>query len=322
MVYLLYLILTAFIFEFIGIFAFFYLFSLIGFVLYILLHVTSSILLGVFIYVLLKGKYKKNSIIFFTAFFIFSGPIGTFIGIFFYIFLIGKAKLKIDMFESIDEEKFGLEQQKSRPFGEGILTSKFVRPEAVYFLTKNLTPISYLYLKKLLSSQEDEIRLMAFSAISRKENDILELIDELLKELKKDENTNKFVIQFSLAEAYWELVYLDITDKDLESIYLEMAKEYAFKSLKLKKDPKVYHLIGRIYLKENNISEAKRYFELAQQTGFPMVKIGPYLMEIYFKLKQYTDVINIAHQFNETVIPNQKFHSIIEYWKSSNGKNR
>ncbi len=52
-----------------------------------------------------------------------------------------------------------------------------------------------------------------------------------------------------------------------------------------------------------------------------MTKIAPYLMEIYFKLKQYKDVINISKQFNELIIPNQKFHSIISYWKTTYDKN-
>ncbi|GAB6888557.1 hypothetical protein JCM13304A_20560 [Desulfothermus okinawensis JCM 13304] len=234
---------------------------------------------------------------------------------------IRKTKLNLDLFESIDEEKFGYEQQESRPFGEGILSSNFIKPEVVYFLSRNLAPISYMYLKKLLSSKEDEIRLMAFSSISRKENDILEKIDMLQKELKKDENINKFVILLSIAEAYWELVYLNISDIELEKIYLEMAKEYVLKALDQKKDPKAYYLLGRISLRENNINDAKKYFEFSQMHGFPMTKIAPYLMEIYFKLKQYKDVINISKQFNELIIPNQKFHSIISYWKTTYDKN-
>ena len=211
------------------------------------------------------------------------------------------------------EEDIVIPQVEKRSFGEAQIEK--LHDRLIFLVTKFQTPQSTQLLKRALSSEQDEIRLIAFSAISKMEEEIFNRINLLLKELKRvKEPEELFRIYSSLAELYWELVYLGIADEELAEFYLKTALEYGLRALEVSKDGKLLFLIGRIYLRLREYDEAEKFLREAVEEGIPMEKVAPYLMEIYFVRRDWKALKELSERLKGKVIPNPKALSIIKVW--------
>jgi tetratricopeptide (TPR) repeat protein len=146
----------------------------------------------------------------------------------------------------------------------------------------------------------DEIRLMAFSMISKMEKQLNDKIYELNLRLKDNDlsEEKKAKIYFELAQTYWDFVFFHIVDKEFENFAIEKALYYAEEGLKLKKDFIPYFLLGRVYLRLKDYKKAKEYLELAfnfKEFGY---KVIPYLAECYFYERNFKKVKELFSQLD------------------------
>jgi tetratricopeptide (TPR) repeat protein len=207
--------------------------------------------------------------------------------------------------EEIEDEDFDF---SGRRFGEGAMLSILkednvpseLKLRAFMSLSDLQSPITYSLIKENISNPMDEIRLMAFSMISKMEKQLNDKIHELNLRLKDDDlsEEKKAKIYFELAQAYWDFVFFHIVDKEFENYAIEKALYYAEEGLKLKKDFIPYFLIGRIYLRLKDYKKAKEYLELAFNFKEFRYKVIPYLAECYFYERNFKKVKNLFSQLD------------------------
>jgi len=237
-----------------------------GLILYLIFHGVASFLVANLIYLLLPKKYKSRRwnrlLLFAIALIVFlTGPLGVLGGLLFYFMLLKKPSISIPV-EKLFFENITIPQVEKSSFGEAQIEK--LHDRLILFLTKYPTPRSIQLLKRALSSEQDEVRLLAFSAISKMEKDIFERINLLIKELEKVKTPEElYRISSSLAELYWELVYLGIAEEELAEFYLRTALEYGLKASEISKDGKLLFLIGRIYLRLKDYEKAEEFLKEA-----------------------------------------------------------
>lgn len=287
-----------------------------GLILYLIFHGIASFILASLIYLLLPKKYKhhrwnKLSLVLITLIVFLTGPLGILGGLFFYFMLLKKPNIDIPI-EKLFIEEIIIPHVEKRSFVEDL---EKLHDKLILFLTKYQIPQSVQILKKALSLNEDEARLLAFSAISRMEENILEKINLLLKKLERVKTEDElFQIYSSLAELYWELVYLGIADEELAEFYLKSAIEYGLKASEISKDGKLLFLVGRIYLRLKDYERAEKFLREAVEESIPIEKVTPYLMEIYFVRRNWKALKELSERFKGKVIPDAKAISIIKVW--------
>lgn len=148
-------------------------------------------------------------------------------------------------------------------------------------------------LKEALSDDNDEIRLLAFSILSKEENNINKSIFKLEKRLENTtSNVEKAEIYKNIGVLYWESIFGGIVDEELKKYYLKLSKINFSKALKFKKDAKINFYIGRIALLEKNFELAGKLFTESYNLGNK--KVIPYLMEIKYIKKDFKTVLGIS----------------------------
>ena len=288
-----------------------------GIITYLLFHAGASFLIGSATFFLLPQKYRsgtnKKLLITLLTLMVFStGPLGVISGVFFYFMLLKKKSPSLPV-EKLFTEEVIFPEVEQRKLGEAI--GSLPNERLILFLTKFPTAQTVKTLKKALSTKDDELRLLAFSVLSKMEKDIFERINLLLKELDKTGNSEEtFRIYSSLAELYWEPVFLGIADKELEEFYLNTALDYCLKALSIKEEGKIFFLTGRIYLRLKNYEKAEEFLRKAVERGMPVEKVAPYLIEVYFVKRDWEALIKLSSFLKDSLVPDARALSIIKVW--------
>lgn len=215
-------------------------------------------------------------------------------------------------FEVFESEVVSIGAFHGRRLGEGGASSP--RPDAAFYLSRNVTPLSFTRLRHFVFSQEDEVRLIAFSTLHRMESSLNLEIDRLLHKLKNTQGENRILILESLAELYSELVFLGLVDKELEDFYLCTAEQYARKALELRESGKCYYLLGRILLRRKKAEEAEQCFALAMQRGFLKERIIPYLLECAYIQGDLKKIVTVAKSTGDLCLVDHRAWNIIAFW--------
>jgi tetratricopeptide (TPR) repeat protein len=298
----------------------------VGILFYLIFHAVAIFLLSTLLIIIIPKKYKKRESFYFLFFFGFF----TFIAGFLFLFIISLYLLRNQKnIEYKPLESFSLDEIytediefSGRKFGEGGLVSilrsenvpKYLKEKAFLALTDLKSPFVFSVIKENLSNPIDEIRLLAFSLISKMEKELTQKIHQLQKKLnEKDLSINeKAEIYKELAQVYWEFVLYNIVDKEFENFMLKTAKDFAYKALEIKENPYVNFLLGRILFKERNIDEAIKYLLKAYNYSPLRQKVIPYLAEYYFYKRDFTSVKNIMKNLDLTIDLRLQF--IKDFW--------
>ena len=171
---------------------------------------------------------------------------------------------------------------------------------------------------ELMRDKSDEIRLFAYSQLEKKETETSDLIQQLLTTLEKVNNDmDKATIYTWLATCYWDLVYLNLASPDIKKIIIEKAHQCAKQALNFKPNQIALHLLlGKIHFYQNEWNKAETYFEHAMTLNAPLVKIIPFLAEIYFNQGNYQKVKEIVRS-NSCLIDSKPYTAISRFWSSS-----
>lgn len=291
--------------------------SVEGLILYLCFHAIASSLIGSALFLFLPSRYKvetnKKLLLAETILVIFLiGPLGVLGGVLLYFMLLKRHEPLLPI-EKLFTEELIIPKVEKRVFGEAV--GEKLSEKLILLIMKFPSLQSMSRLKRALSVDEDEIRLIAFSAISRMEKEIFEKINFLLKELEKTREPKKlFQIYSSLAELYWEPVFLSIADEELAEFYLKTAAEYGLKALNIKEDSKLLYLLGRIYLRLKEYNRAEEFLRKAMEKGMPIEKVAPYLLEIFFTKRDWKSIKELSSYLRRSIIPDAKVASIIKVW--------
>lgn len=304
--------------------------------LFFLFHGIAIFLLSSVISVLLKMKIniKQKYLSVLTVFFLV-GFFGLILGYIFLLLAIFVLKEERDagvkLFEKFTINEVYSEDFKfnGRKFGEGSInivslnknSSKGLAEKIFLYIQENLDPDTMAFVKESISSSIDEIRLMAFSLISKMEKDLNEKIYMLNEKLKEEDlsNEEKAEIYLELGQIYWNFIIFKIVDEEMRKFFIEKTIFYVKESLNIKENFLAYFLLGRIYLYIKDYIKAKEYLTKAYFSNkVRKNKVIPYLVECYFYEKEYDMVKRLFSELDTT--PQVRTHFMKILWCKENDR--
>ena len=220
--------------------------------------------------------------------------------------------------EKTFQPKFIIDERKIRE----TLTSKHqnITEKINALMAINLEASSQANLinRALLSKTSDEVRLLAFSLLAKQENEINEQINYLLNALKTIPNKiDDSKVYKHLALLYWNLIDLNLVQKDLLDFTIDKSLMYAHKALeKLQEDNTLWVLIGRAYILKNDVTKAYDALNRATRLHASDRKILPYLAELSFKNKNYEEMKSYLFM-DDCLRNNPALFPIINFWKKT-----
>lgn len=295
---------------------------------FMILHAASACFLSFALYMAMPERYKKNYavlILFYLLFFFaLSAEFLAFLSL---DFLYGRSTaereeaLHINPGHEIGYKTIPL---AGRQYGEGSVLSRLSTPgvsvplkqTSLLYLIDKTPALSYKLVKESVYDPSDEIRLLAFSLLSKTENDINKKISALKKYLSYAKKGNEGEIRFDLAGLHWTLVYMNITDKEFESYNLDQAKDNILKAIKQKyKYFDALLLLGRIYLKLGDREQAEGCLNKSLSREFLKNRAIPYLAEIYYLKGDFWAAKRLFMEMESRPL-NNRLNNILELWTS------
>ncbi|OUS24831.1 hypothetical protein A9Q98_13115 [Thalassotalea sp. 42_200_T64] len=167
-------------------------------------------------------------------------------------------------------------------------------------------------LKIALRDIDDDVRLLAYARLDQLENEITHQINQYQVLLDSEDLQTQTTYHRLIAEQLWELSYLGLSEGETQRYHLEQALVHAQSSLKNKESTGLRLMLGRIYLALGQYQLAHQAFIAAQAAGEPAKRVLPYLAEVAFLQKRYSQVTSSLAQLGKT--EQSALNQLKEYW--------
>jgi hypothetical protein len=173
-----------------------------------------------------------------------------------------------------------------------ILTSKNTlteeRHKAVLDTIKLSDKEAIPLLRKALKDEEDDVRLLAYALLKRKENIAISRLKNRLQEVNE---SNLFSLHKAIAYDCWEIIYLELMQGEVQKHYFDLAIKHIKISLSDNaNDPGLNLLFAKILLKKRDLARSREIFMKAGSTGIDREKILPYFAELAFLEKRFCNM--------------------------------
>jgi len=200
----------------------------------------------------------------------------------------------------------------------GILESSTIEEQRIKALLKTrqmkdqeAIPI----LKVALLDPVDEVRLLAYSMLNKKEKNIDHLIHQESKKLVATPTQKLIRVHLSLAESYWELSYLGLVTGQAKQHILQDA--YKHIQLVLQNDKtsaEPYFLQARIALALNIYDIAEKSLSMTLKLGMNAVRVAPYQAELAFVTRKFDEIEQYINTIDDTAKNNDLVSGMVKQW--------
>lgn len=172
-------------------------------------------------------------------------------------------------------------------------------------------------LRLALKDPEDDVRLLAYALLNRKEKAIEGRIRERLTQLESATPDNGFAQHKALACDYWELAHLGVPQGSSHLSLCERAREHAEAGVRLcNQDAGLQFLLGRILLHDMDLDGASVAFEQARKSGIDVRKTSPYFAEIAYLNHRFSDIGNYLNGVG--MVPcRSPLNDVSAYWRAA-----
>ena len=172
-------------------------------------------------------------------------------------------------------------------------------------------------LRRALRDSEDDVRLLAYALLDRKEQTISSRIRMQEQRLSNAESDQLFTLHKLIAHDCWELIHLGLAQGEVLKHQLIKARDHAENALLLNPhNAGLQFLLGRVLLSQQEYDLAFTAFHQAIESGMDSTKVNPYLAEIDFSRRHFTDISDKLGTV-EKLIPSQVMRAPSIYWQES-----
>ncbi|HYF60234.1 MAG TPA: lipopolysaccharide N-acetylglucosaminyl transferase [Burkholderiaceae bacterium] len=174
-------------------------------------------------------------------------------------------------------------------------------------------------LRQLLADPFEDIRLLAYGMLDRKEKVVAQRI---LAERATLEAAGpgadpdlRYGVHKLLAELHWELVYQRLVHGELARYTAREAWRHAHEALALRADDAgLWYLLGRVGLDAAEPDAGRAALERAAELGYPRERVVPWLAEYAFRERRYEDVRDLFTSL-PTAPESMRTAAAHQYWK-------
>jgi hypothetical protein len=174
-------------------------------------------------------------------------------------------------------------------------------------------------LKLALRDSADDVRLLAYSMLDGKENQINLKIRTLLEELESSAAELHPQLHAGLAQHYWELVYLGLAQGSVLEHMLSSAQRHIASAIAGQSTPQAWLLAGRIALEQQRLDAAEQAFDEAEKLGMDAAQLATYRAEVAFCRRDFAAICGWLEQLGPDERQRTSFAALTQYWKSSKG---
>jgi hypothetical protein len=165
------------------------------------------------------------------------------------------------------------------------------RLQAVYATLKLNDRDAIPLLRMALGDATDDIRLLAYALLDRKEYRLSKHIEQSKRDLEKQETSMRKQLCRQIANDYWELAHLGLVQGEARNYVLGMAYKYIELSLICSpQDSGLLFQYAQILLRLGKYQEALEEFKKAEMLGMEFICLQTYYAEIAFYTGRYQEV--------------------------------
>lgn len=192
------------------------------------------------------------------------------------------------------------------------------RLQAVYATLKLKDSEAVPLLHKALKDPVDDIRLLAYALLDRKENHLSKRILKNKQALEKHDHSNSKILILRIVNDYWELVRLGLIQGEAQTHVLNMGRKYVELGLKqYPQDLGFNFLYAQILLKLKYFQQALEQFRKSEELGMDRNNLLIYYAEIAFHNHQHQEVKRLLQDMEfPTNYP--KLSAITQFWQKAN----
>jgi hypothetical protein len=166
-----------------------------------------------------------------------------------------------------------------------------------------------------LKDRVDDVRLLAYALLDRKERTLYTRIQECKKELAETPPAAQLSLHKRLAQDYWELAYLGLAKGEVLTHVLTAARTHAEAALNARPDEHgLSLLLGRILLKQGKLNQARVALERALAGGLPGIAVLPQLAEVAFRERRFAQVRQHLAAIDPNALGRPPLTQVVAYW--------
>lgn len=279
---------------------------------------TLASLIAGFLKVLYKYSYTKSFFLSLGLFF-FLGPLAVLLGTLFLLIYPKVSKIQTPVKDIDYDIIYSLEiPAEKRMLDEGAI--RFLKDKSIerlIYFTKFTNSLTVDFFKKLLYSDQDELRLLANSYLKNLEKSIQDYVKKLISYMDDYpdlESSKRFFIEKNLCMLYWELYYLRLVEDEIGIKYLYTAKEHGERALEIKRSPILLFLMGRIELAMRDYKKAYEYLVESIEKGMEKGEVLPYIIETLYRAKDFGLLRKVLGENEGAYTLNPKALSLLKAW--------
>ena len=172
-------------------------------------------------------------------------------------------------------------------------------------------------LRDALHDHEDDVRLLAYSYLYKKEDAINKRIFHRAEAFQKgfEDPGERARHAAELAYDYWELYYLELAQGPVAEYLLNRARGYAEIALShLREDAGLYFLYGRILLNLRIYEASEQMLRRALDLGYSEKTVISYLAETAFQRRQMDKVRRYVQLLKALGTLHDRERDLVEFW--------
>jgi hypothetical protein len=191
-----------------------------------------------------------------------------------------------------------------------------IRMNAVYATLKLDDKNAIPLLRIALRDPVDDIRLLAYALIDRKEQRISERIECVRQSLENPDANNTRHLYKCIVKDYWELAHLGLVEGETLIFVLNKTREYLAKALQLYPTDRGLHLqYAKLLLRLKNPKLAYDEFKMAESLGVEKQQLLLYYAEIDFLQRHYSEVKRYMKDI-DLVTAHPQIQATTRFWQA------
>ncbi len=176
-------------------------------------------------------------------------------------------------------------------------------------------------LRVALADPSEDVRLLAYAILERREKQIRRRITQALASLRSGAatrlgDTERAVVVRGLANDHWELVYGGFSEGEGERLNLEQAAKWADEALHARFDGTLAILLARVRLKQGRAAEAWQLIVAAERGGVATDVCAPLLAEAAFLLREFECIPRLLAHVDGNPLRAPRLQPVARFWNA------
>jgi hypothetical protein len=199
--------------------------------------------------------------------------------------------------------------------------SRQLRVEAVMALRLMDAHHAVPLLRVALGDRDEDVRLLAYGILERREKELRGSIELALQELEPPSAITadapvrqRSAVLRTLAELHWELVHAGFVGGELRATTLRDATRYGDAALRLQPDGSLALLLGRVRLRDGDAEGALHYLRAAAQLGIADTALSPFFAEAAFLMRRFDVIAALLAHSGPVQSPRPGLDAVVRFW--------